>query len=394
MNLLMISGDRSMLAGKQGAFWYTLEALSKEWDRIDVICPYVATGYENDKLRDKKISRNSKFSVRTARTGGEARSFFGNVYFHPSPYSWWRQPQWIMQQGKKLLLQYQHAVMTVHEYPPFYNGIGALCLSRMTKTPVVLEVHHIVGYPIAASGVERIGRFLSRWYLPWAIRRVAACRVVSKGVAETFITWRTPLSKLRVVPSFYLDREMIQKLGDRPTVRFDVVFAGRMVPNKGIEHLLHAMKLLPKATLLLVGDGPLRSYVEECARDMGILHRVEFCGWLPTQQDVLQAIRSAKMLVMNSLSEGGPRVPLEAMACGIPVIVTKVGVMPDVIEHGKNGFFTTGTPEDLAQKIQHLLAYPADAIKVGEEAKKILERFERKKLIQNYANFLKSFSRL
>jgi glycosyltransferase involved in cell wall biosynthesis len=370
MNLLMISGDRSMLAGKQGAFWYTLQALSKEWERIDVICPRSGDGSQES-----------------------ARSFFGNVYFHSSPHPLWLQPWWIMKKGKDLIGKHHHAVMTVHEYPPFYNGIGALRLSRKTGVPAVIEVHHIVGYPDAASGTERIGRILSRFYLPRAIKKSAACRAVSKATAQTLIRWGAPSSKVRVVPSFYLDRHVIDALGDRPTVRYDVVFCGRMVPNKGIEYLLQAIKLLPKTTLLLVGDGPLRSYLQDCARDLGIAHRVEFRGWLPTQRDVLQAVRSAKMLVMNSTSEGGPRVPLEAMACGVPVIVTRVGVMPDVIEDGRNGLFTSGEPADLAQKIALLLGNAELRDRIGNEGRKILDRFERAKLIGQYADFLKASAR-
>lgn len=300
---------------------------------------------------------------------------------------------WIMKKGTQLIALHRHAVMTVHEYPPFYNGIGALRLSKKTGVPAVLEVHHIVGYPVAVSWTERIGRILSRVYLPRAINKSAACRTVNKGTSQTLMDWGARSSKIRVVPSFYLDRQLVASLGDRPTVRFDIVFCGRMVPNKGIEFLLQAIKLLPKATLLLIGDGPLRPYLQDCARDLGILHRVEFRGWLPTQHDVLQAIRSAKMLVMNSTSEGGPRVPLEAMACGVPVIVTKVGVMPDVIEDGDNGLFTTGEPEDLAKQIGRLLDDPSLRDLIGEEGRRILDRFEREKLIRNYADFLKSSAR-
>jgi glycosyltransferase involved in cell wall biosynthesis len=378
----MISGDRSMLAGKQGAFFYTLEELSKQWERIDVICP--AISYENEKSRVLRKTYNSQLMT---------HNFFSNVFFHPSPHPLWLQPWWILKKGKELIAKHHHAVMTVHEYPPFYNGIGALRFSRKTGVPAVLEVHHIVGYPVAASWTERIGRMMSRFYLPRAIKKSAACRVVNKGTAQTLIGWGAPSSKIRVVPSFYLDRNLIASLGDRPTVRTDVVFCGRMVPNKGIEFLLQSLKLLPKATLLLIGDGPLRSYLQDCARDLGVAHRVEFRGWLPTQRDVLQAIRSGRMLVMNSTSEGGPRVPLEAMACGIPVIVTKVGVMPDVIEDGKNGLFTSGEPDDLAKKIGLLLDDPALRERIGDEGRRILERFERTKLIGQYAAFLKASAR-
>lgn len=283
--------------------------------------------------------------------------------------------------------------MTVHEYPPFYNGIGARRLSRATGVPYVLEVHHIVGYPVAATFTEWVGRMMSWAYLPGAINRSAACRAVSKGTAETLIEWGAPERKVRVVPSFYLDRSLVASLGSAPTARVDVVFCGRLVANKGVSQLLHAMVKLPKATLLIIGDGPERHKLKHEAARLKIAHRVEFRGWLGTQQDVLQAIRSSKMLVMNSTSEGGPRVPLEAMACGVPVIVTKVGVMPDVIIDGVNGLFTTGEADDIASKIDSLIQNPALRESIGKEATKILERFERVSLIGRYADFLKSFAR-
>lgn len=367
MNLLMISGDRSMLAGKQGAFWYTLEALSREWERIDVICPRVPDA-------------------------PEAASFFGNVYFHPSPYPLWRQHRWIMTRGLQLTALYRYAVMTVHEYPPFYNGIGARHLSEESGVPYVLEVHHLVGYPVAASLAEWIGRVMSRVYLPWAIRKASAVRVVSKATAGTLIGWKAPEEKIRVVPSFYLDRQLIESIDHEPHVQHDVVFCGRLVANKGVPELLKAIALLPRATLLVIGDGPERARLEALAKNLKIAHRVEFRGWLPTQRDVLRAICSAKMLVMNSSSEGGPRVPLEAMAAGMPVIVTRVGVMPDVIIDGVNGFFTTGDAEDLAAKIDRLATHADLRHAIGAEATHILERFERGRLIGQYARFLQSFA--
>ncbi len=373
MNLLMISGDRSMLSKKQGAFWYTLEALSKEWDRVDVICPKTDSSFQ------LSASRNAVF--------------FGNVFFHSSPRGLWHQPRWIVQKGKELIAKHNHAVMTVHEYPPFYNGIGARKLSKETGVPHVLEVHHIVGYPVAASFAETVGRWMSRFYLPSAIRRSAGCRTVSKGTAETLMRWRAPESKIRVVPSFYLDAGLIASLGHAPAVLYDVVFCGRLVPNKGIRQILEAVADLPRATLLIIGDGPERMWLEERARDLGIKNRVEFRGWLPTQKDVLQAIRSARMLIMNSTSEGGPRVVLEAMAVGVPVIVTRVGVMPDVIVDRVNGVFTNGTAADVKKQIELLLTDDQLRLRIGKEGGKILERFERTKLIANYAHFLRSFAR-
>jgi glycosyltransferase involved in cell wall biosynthesis len=282
-------------------------------------------------------------------------------------------------------------VMTVHEYPPFYNGIGARQLMRQVKgIRGVLEVHHIVGYPIAASFTERIGRILSRIYLPLESISFSAIRTVSKTTAERLLSWHISRTKVFVIPSFYLDHTLFLNLQEPTHKQYDVAFCARLVANKGLDRVLKAMANIPKATLLIVGDGPERQACEALAKKLDISERVEFRGWLETQQDVLQALITAKIFVMNSLSEGGPRIALEAMACGLPIISTKVGVMTDVIEDGKNGLFTTGEPDDLAAVITRLLQDSVLRESMGRDARMVLERFEREKLIANYARFLQS----
>jgi glycosyltransferase involved in cell wall biosynthesis len=93
---------------------------------------------------------------------------------------------------------------------------------------------------------------------------------------------------------------------------------------------------------------------------------------------------------MNSTSEGGPRTALEAMACGMPVIVTPVGVMPEVIQDGVNGVFSDGTVSDLKQKILSLLKDEDFRERLGKDAQNVLDRFNRSVLIKKYAEFLQS----
>ena len=373
MNLLMISGDRSILEGRKGAFWYTLQGLRKHWERIDVICP-----------RPKSPAKASGESCKVARDLEQ-----GSVFFHPHKGGLLSQSSWIVLKGSALHKEHQYAAMTIHEYPPFYNGRGALRLAARTGIPSLLEIHHIVGLPTAANVPEWIGRMLSRWYLPIEARRASAVRTVNGEVKDILTSWGVPAEKIAVIPSFYLDRDILTG-GEQSQKEYDLVFCARLVSNKGLGAVLEALLHLPDASLVVIGDGPKRSDFERYAKDLGVNDQVTFTGWLPSQQDVANKIKSARIFLMNSTSEGGPRSALEAMACGIPVVATPVGVMPDVLQDGVNGLFTTGEAADLIECIESLLGDPAACSALGKEASTIVDRFERNHLIEQYSDFLRT----
>ncbi len=369
MKLLMISGDRSILQGKKGAFWYTLEEMAKHWERVDVVCPR-PDGIENLKL---KI---------------ENKNPFPNVFFHPSSQGLVFQTKWIVRKGKELIAEHHHDVMTAHEYPPFYNGMGACHLHQATGVPYCLEIHHIVGYPVAASVFEWIGRVASRWQIPKSAHHASAVRVVNAEVKEILAKWGIPAAKIQIVPSFYLDSEKL-KADTSIVKKYDLVFCARLTANKGLADVIRVLQSLPHVTMLVIGNGPERASCEALARSLGISDRVTFVGWLPDQAAVISAMQSAKILVMHSKSEGGPRVALEAMAIGMPVIATKVGVLPELIQDGVNGVFTDGSADGLRATMELMVGDQELREKIGGEARRILGRFERKKLVKEYAEFLK-----
>lgn len=362
MKLLMISGDRSLATGKQGAFWQTLEGLSKQFDRIDVLCP----------------------------RGGSERVLFGNVFVHPSPSSLLAQPLFIARKGAALVREHGHQVMTVHEFPPFYNGLGARRLKRLTGIAVCEEIHHLVGEPVAADWKEWLLAPLNR-LLPLVTRYADGVRVVNGAVRERLITLGVPAKKITVVSSLYLRLDALSPATSPAT--YNLVFCGRLVPNKGLITVITALAALPGATLLVVGDGPERAKAEVHAARLGIADRVTFAGWLPGPTDIADALRSAKVFVLNSLSEGGPRVLLEAMACGLPVATTSVGIAPETVTQGVNGVFHDGTTEGLVSALKPLLADDALRAKMGIAGRAVAERYEYSKNIAAYAEYLRSLAR-
>ncbi len=364
MKLLMISGDRSVASGKRGPFAVTLAGLAQHFERIDVLTPRVLGG---DRAWEALVP--------------------SNVHIHSAPVGFWGHARWVASYGQTLVRNHDIRVATVHASPPFHHALGALKLAKKTGLKLALEVHHVVGSPKAASMHERIAFILSRVMLPRISRGVRAVRVVNKSMVSYLQQWGIKEQLLHVVPSFYLDGSLVQKVADvRPSV--SLAFCARLVPNKNLPLILRALKLLPQATLVVISDGPMRKRWEALARELGVAPRVTFRGWLGDETAVARVMKSAHVFVMPSMSEGGPRTALEAMMLGMPVVSTKVGVMPDVIVHGRNGYLADATPEAFAEVLKPLLADQALRERVGAEAAKIIEQHERSTAIARYARFL------
>lgn len=366
MKLLMISGDRSVASGKRGPFAVTLTGLAKHFERIDVLTPKVSA---EDRAWERLVPHN--------------------VHIHTAPVGLMGHAKWVATYGETLVRNHGIRSATVHASPPFHHALGAVRLAKKTGIKLALEVHHVVGHPRAASFQERVAYVLSRIMLPRISKGVSAVRVVNKGMVAFLKAWGVNEKLLHVVPSFYLDASLVPAVVD-VTQSVSLAFCARLVPNKNLPLIFNAMKLLPQATLVVISDGPMRKKWEALARDMGVATRVTFRGWLGNDIEVARVMKSAHVFVMPSLSEGGPRVALEAMMLGMPVVSTKVGVMPDVIIHGRNGFLVDATPEAFAEAIKPLLADAVLRERIGMEASKIIEQHERETAIARYARFLLS----
>ncbi|PIR52116.1 hypothetical protein COU77_02135 [Candidatus Peregrinibacteria bacterium CG10_big_fil_rev_8_21_14_0_10_49_16] len=211
---------------------------------------------------------------------------------------------------------------------------------------------------------------------------------MNQEVADMVKKWTT--IPVHILASQYLDPKALQ-----PDLslekKYDIVFCGRLVPNKGIENVLEALVHIKDKQLLIIGDGPLLSRLQSHVSRLALTKRVTFTQWLPEKNDVYRAIQSAKVMVVPSKSEGGPRVALEAMALGVPLIATRVGVLKE-LEKGKMYLPTTGEPDDLVDKIGHLLSDNALFTEYARRGRDILTMYSCEKLVREYAQFLKSFA--
>jgi glycosyltransferase involved in cell wall biosynthesis len=150
---------------------------------------------------------------------------------------------------------------------------------------------------------------------------------------------------------------------------------GRLVPVKGHAMLLEAMRMVRHSnqnlTLLLVGDGPLRGHLEAEVKRMGLERAVIFAGH---QEQSYDFINIMDIFVLPSLHEGIPMVLLEALALKRPVIASRVGGIPEVIENGVSGLLV-GREDvlSLANSIRELMKNQSRAIQFGQRGRDRLE---------------------
>lgn len=175
--------------------------------------------------------------------------------------------------------------------------------------------------------------------------------------------------------------------GDASKARLDValhhddvvlLLASRLVPHKGHDVALRAfasaLQDLPLLRLVIAGDGPLRSELEQQARGLGVVDRVSFLGFVP---DVPSLMRAADIVLFptgEAFGEGFGMVNLEAMALARPVVGSHVASVPEIVRHGETGLLTTpGDDVEFAEALRRLASDAGLRRSMGEAARRRAE---------------------
>ncbi|MDC0255913.1 glycosyltransferase [Bacteriovoracales bacterium] len=358
----MISGDSAAIKGKKGPFYYTLSGLSKYWKKIDVLC----CGSSSPSF---KLNKNTTLYPTTNR----------------SPLF----PFFLIGKMVKKLKKNDYDLIVSHDYGLMLNGIITSILSRIFNIPYISEIHHIEGYPRISSIKDVVYRVTAPLYLKFFAKKAKRIRVINKNEVYTYLnSINFPMRKVSNITSMYIDLKTFNPTSKEK--KFDIVFCGRFVSNKGIFQILELTKILkkerPKIKTLLIGQGPLEKSISKFIGKHSLEQNVKIVNWIESIQSLADYYKESQLLICSSTAEGGPRVTLEAMACGTPVISTPVGIMPEVIEHGKNGFLYNWDIKSLflfSKKILDMNACEKE--KMSKSAIKAIEKFNYPNTIKNYA---------
>jgi len=160
----------------------------------------------------------------------------------------------------------------------------------------------------------------------------------------------------------------------------NLLYIGRLAAEKGIPVLFESLSLLAGRgydfLVTMVGDGPDRAALEEMAVRLGISDRLTFAGYAG-QDEVKEHLQKSDVLILPSFAEGVPVTLMEAMACGVPVIGTQVGGVPELIEHDRTGQLVP--PADSATLADAIIRYLDDP-----ELRERVSRQGREKVVQDF----------
>jgi glycosyltransferase involved in cell wall biosynthesis len=167
-----------------------------------------------------------------------------------------------------------------------------------------------------------------------------------------------------------------------------------LVEAKGIHHLLYALaRLRPEGwRLRIVGDGPELPHLQRLAARLRLPQRVEFLG---LRNDVHEILRATDICVQPTLAEAFGYTIAEAMACGCAVVASRVGGIPEVIEHGKSGLLVEPRDEaGLAAALERLIAEPPLRRSLGEAARRrVCERFNLELAVERHLGWCEAAGR-
>ena len=241
-------------------------------------------------------------------------------------------------------------LLHTHGYKADLYGYVA---ARRSGKPIVATCHNWVGGTAALGIYNHLDRM--------ALKRFHGLAAVSDSVAQRLLASGVSASKIRTIANG-IDVQTFERARPLPVLNFDgskvVGMVARLDLKKGFEYLLRAARELcgtfPGLKVVIVGEGPDRNEIEDMIQRFGLQSNVILAG----QHSNMPAIYAAMdVFVLPSLNEGLPMTILEAMAASKPVIATRVGAIPKVIQDEQTGLLVDPADSDgLRNALARLLA--------------------------------------
>jgi glycosyltransferase involved in cell wall biosynthesis len=249
-------------------------------------------------------------------------------------------------------------LIDAHYFYP--DGVAAAALGRYFNKPVVITAR---GSDVTLIPQHRAARRMIVEAAARADAMITVCNALKVGLTELgadpnkICSLRNGVDLVRFQPG---DRAALR--ADLGMTGFTLISVGNLAPVKGHDLTIRALTLMPDTSLWIAGAGPDRALLEALAAELGLSERVRFLGSVPNAE-LHRYYSAADAMVLASSREGWANVLLESMACGTPVVATRVWGTPEVVTAPAAGILMDErSPSGLADAVARLRAqYPDHA---------------------------------
>ncbi len=268
----------------------------------------------------------------------------------------------------------------IHYRIPGYIGVLGLLIHKLRRSkPGFVWFGTDWAERIKESGNTPIRRWMA-WLtdgiVNWEVHDLPtfALGKLAEKFAKNNAFLHPTVSTILSVDSFHA--EIKTSLASPPRI----LFVGRFSVEKGLPDLLEALHIADRDGLLLnltlVGDGPEQENLSKLVQRYNLQDQVHFKGYIPAGELLWECYIQADIFILPSLSEAQGKVLIEAMAAGLPIIATRVGGIPSIIEDGHNGLLVKPhSPQAIADTIQKLVAEPEIRQYIAFQAKKSASKY-------------------
>ncbi|KPA09057.1 group 1 glycosyl transferase [Candidatus Magnetomorum sp. HK-1] len=247
-------------------------------------------------------------------------------------------------------------------------------IARQLKVPFILRCGYILSKNIQLEPNASILKKKITWLLERSVARRANAIIVTYSRAKEYLSEKHGICpKKIVIIGNPIDTERFAPADITTEKKRDILFVGRMMPEKNVGSILSACAKA-NASITLLGKGALKAELIQKADSLNL--NAQFIDYMPNTQ-IPKLMHEHRIFIIASHYEGNPKALLEAMSCGMPCVASNIPEHKDLIEHKKDGILADSTDDKLCTAIRSIISNESLGKELGKNA--------RKKILSDYS---------